>query len=161
MTSRTHRGIGLVFIPLLAIACLLVLQAAPTSSASRKKKNSDLKLYDELKELLKQFDHTKEYLKTLETRIKCPFEVFNVKGYTEVICDFRNCTRGNPCDQDCTQAYLKVNDVIPKTGSKNKKNKKKKKEEEDEEGTRAPILVGCFYTPKDETLSIQSHDADK
>jgi hypothetical protein len=139
MTSRTHRGIGLVFIPLLSIACLLVLQAAPTSSVIRTKNNGG----NELTLAQEKSTGTQKHLKQLAKMSICPFKIRKVKGYTAIKC---NCKRGSRCEQDCTQAYLYASDIIPKTGC----NKTM--------ATGAKIPAGCIYK---ETKSIQSPGPEK
>jgi hypothetical protein len=145
MTSRTHRGIGIEFIPLLAIACLLVLQAAPTSSASRTKKTSDNKSTG----VSDYSKYPQEHLKNLADSAKCPFKLLVNNGFTEVVCDRSNCTRGSWCYQECKQAYLYANEIIPKKAC----NKKWR--------TRAKIRAGCIYTPKHQTRTIQTQNPDK
>jgi hypothetical protein len=145
MTSRTHRGIGLVFIPLLAIVGLLVLQAAPPSSASITKK----KVHNKSAGVSEKSKCTEEHLKNLTDIAKCPFKIQkNYNGFTEVICDLSNCIPGSWCD-DCKQAYLYAKDIIPKTGCEKEMRK------------RAKIPVGCIYAPKDKDKSRQSPGPEK
>jgi hypothetical protein len=145
MTSRTHRGIGIIFISLLAIAFLLELQAAPTSSARRTKKNRD----NESTGVSEKFKYIQNYLTELADRAKCPFIVkVNVNGFTEVVCDPTNCTRDNSCD-DCRQGYLYAKDILPKTGCKKKMR------------TSTKIPAGCFYIPKNKNQSIESPGPEK
>jgi hypothetical protein len=149
MTSRTYRGIRIVFFLLLVIACLLVSQAAPPSSARRTNETSDdrdTKKYEELSKFLRNEKHKKTYLKKLETSAKCPFAVLNYKGFTRVMCNFSECTVDNSCNPDCRQVYMKAADINPKTSRKKK------------QVTPADVEMGCIYVPKQKNHSKETTD---
>lgn len=148
MTSRTYRGIRIAFFLLLLVACLLVSQAAPLSSARRTKRSSDegdSEEYNELKKALGNEKYRTTYLKRLQASAKCPFKVLNVAGFTRIVCDFTECTHGNnSCDQDCKQAYVKAADIIPKRSRRKK------------QVTPADVELGCIYIPKRREHSIET-----
>jgi len=145
MTSRAYRGIRIVFFLLLVVDCLLVSQAAPSSSAGRTKNprnKGDIDEYKKLNEALRNAKYEKKYLKSVEESAKCPFRVLYIEGFIRVLCD---CTRdSNPCNEDCQQVYMNSTEINRKKLPRRKKR------------IPADIEMGCIYVPKQSEHSIET-----
>lgn len=153
--SLIYRNITFIAFLLLVISFLLLVQAAPQSSAKKTKKSRDADYknstkaeYERLKKALGTYqEHLKINLTDLEKSAKCPFRVLNFKGFTRVMCDLPYCSaqQYDWCD-DCQQAYMKAKNIRQKANASRR---------------QADVEAGCIYNPKQSHHSRQTNGPAK